>query len=330
MEFLSGISYREEEGNERSSNASCEYSMNILGFKCSCVFLALLAPNVSLADDSYTEPPIAALNQFFRQVYGSARQAEIDNPGPTIIATGDQLTLLVDGSRYVGTSIDPRYHDLKAIAHVPLAIYCIVGASLDQPLADEEINSLKELRTLIEAVEDSVDTTFEEPNMRRRQKRILRRCDEFIAHATSAGRASSADVNALVETLRPDLMKGVAESVRLRLDNYHRQMLAWRQMLSQEQFQQLTVLIPGAPLPRKNNLTVQYFAKLFGQEGEGPHIIYAESRYDEQDVMELLGTHHLDSKIGQVFFDNSTRMNRDLLGPSASTYLDRLDFEAFR
>ena len=47
-------------------------------------------------------------------------------------------------------------------------------------------------------------------------------------------------------------------------------------------------------------------------------------------TLQLLGTFLLDSAIGEAFFDDSSRMKRDLLGPSANTYLDLLDFEQLR
>ena len=41
------------------------------------------------------------------------------------------------------------------------------------------------------------------------------------------------------------------------------------------------MLILGSALPRKNNLATQYFARLLGEPGEGPRIIYTESIFEE-------------------------------------------------
>ena len=83
-------------------------------------------------------------------------------------------------------------------------------------------------------------------------------------------------------------------------------------------------------MPRKNSLAVGYFAKLFEQEGEGKRVVYAESQFEESQALQLLGTHLLDGRIGSVFFDDSSRMKRDLLGPFANVYLDTLDFQNLR
>ena len=81
---------------------------------------------------------------------------------------------------------------------------------------------------------------------------------------------------------------------------------------------------------KTGGLAVRYFAKLFGQAGEGNRIIYAESQFEESEGLRLLATHLLDGRIGEAFFDDSSRMKRDLLGPFANVYLDSLDFEQLR
>ena len=78
-------------------------------------------------------------------------------------------------------------------------------------------------------------------------------------------------------------------------------------------------------MPRQNNLATQYFARLLHEKGEGPRIVYAESMYDEQQALDLLATHLLDTQIGADFFADRWRMHRDLLGPAATRYLDRLE-----
>ncbi len=133
-----------------------------------------------------------------------------------------------------------------------------------------------------------------------------------------------------MDQLRPLILANTAEAARLRIDNYHRQMKQWRRELNDDQWQRIQVIIPGATMPRNNSLAVGYFAKLFAQAGEGNRLIYAESRFDESQALALLGTHLLDRQIGVAFFDDASRMSRDMLGPSADAYLDTLDFEPLR
>jgi hypothetical protein len=80
----------------------------------------------------------------------------------------------------------------------------------------------------------------------------------------------------------------------------------------------------GPQLPRKDNLAVQYFARLLGEPGEGRRIVYAESLFDEPEALDLLATHLVDTQVGLDFFDDPMRMHRDLLGDAAREYLPHL------
>ena len=90
------------------------------------------------------------------------------------------------------------------------------------------------------------------------------------------------------------------------------------------EWKRLTVVVMGRQLPRKDNLAVQYFARLFGEPGEGRRIIYAEALFDEAKALDLLGTHLVDTRIGEAFFADPQRMHRDLLGEAAKVHLDTL------
>ena len=61
-----------------------------------------------------------------------------------------------------------------------------------------------------------------------------------------------------------------------------------------------------------------------GEGGEGRRIIYAEALFDESKALDLLGTHLVDTRIGEAFFADPQRMHRDLLSDAAQSYLDML------
>ena len=73
-----------------------------------------------------------------------------------------------------------------------------------------------------------------------------------------------------------------AESAGLAaLDSLHRQVSLWKARLSSEEWNTLTIVVMGTQLPRKDNMAVQYFARLLGEPGEGRRIVYAELLFDE-------------------------------------------------
>ena len=83
----------------------------------------------------------------------------------------------------------------------------------------------------------------------------------------------------------------------------------------------LNVIVMGTQMPRAENISVQFFAWLLGEKGEGPRIIYSEGIFDEPKALNLLGTHRLDTDIGIAFFAEERRMHRDLLSDAAKEIL---------
>ncbi len=230
----------------------------------------------------------------------------------------------------MGSSVHANYHDLKTISHVPLALFCILSNCLDKPLVATDSAKLQGLRRSLTEAASDLEVSFEDPRQRSRQQKLVQGCVTFIDRILKNGKCSSNELDKLVDGMRPSIVQNAAEAARMRIDNYHAQMKRWRREVSDDEWRSLYVIIPGAAMPRNNNLAVGYFAKLFEQDGEGNRVIYAESQFEESQALTLLATHLLDSRIGTVFFHDSSRMKRDLLGPFGAAYLDALDFRNLR
>ena len=86
-------------------------------------------------------------------------------------------------------------------------------------------------------------------------------------------------------------------------------------------------VVMGSAMPRQGQIVVQYFARLLGEPGEGPRIIYAEGLWAEDRALDLLGKHLLDGPIGRDFFGDDRRMMRDLLADAAKEYLAKKEFK---
>src|SRR4051812_9541864 len=105
-------------------------------------------------------------------------------------------------------------------------------------------------------------------------------------------------------------MANVADATRAHLDSLHRLVSTWRDGMPVAEWERLKVVVMGGQLPRKDNLAVQYFARLLGEPGEGKRIVYAESLFDEPKALDLLATHLVDAQVGLDFFDDPMRMHR--------------------
>lgn len=290
-----------------------------------CIFF-VLSTSAHAQQGNYSNDAIERLNLKFRQLYAEARAERLSAVDPVVVARGDELVLLHQGDRVVGTKIHPNYHDLKTIAHVPLAIFCVLGSKCDQPLATSTISSLTALKGLMQQATTNLEKSFSDADLRKTQKSMLDRCSAFLSATIETESCTETQLSDLIDTVRPLILTNVETATRLRIDNYHHQMQAWKKTLSSEEWNQLYVVIPGASLARKNETAVQYFSKLLGERGEGKRIIYAEAQFEEKQDLQLLGTYILDTEVGIAFFGDPWRMQRDLLASAADSYLDSLDF----
>jgi len=271
--------------------------------------------------------PMQALNIFFRTTYAHARQDVLEHSGPIIVATGNRLILIDQGQRTVGTVVDRAYHDLKTVAHTPIAVYCALARETDGPLEEEVTERLKGFLPLIDGALDVFEGGVYDTEDTPRQQAVLKGCRQFVNEVLRAGRVSRSELIRFIRQNVGHAQENIDRATAYRIDNYHAQATAWRAELGPEKWAALRVVIPGSSMARRHSLTTQYFAKLLGEPGESDRIVYAESLFDEQKALERLGTHLFDMQIGEDFFSDRWRMHRDALGASAAHYLDALSMD---
>jgi hypothetical protein len=268
--------------------------------------------------------PLVALNASVRKAYQRARVESLAKLGPVVLVNGDSL-VLIQGTVRTPSPIDSsRYHSLKTVAHAALGVFLILNGydleRLPQPQQDE----LRQLRSLIPGAKAALAKYEFTDEQRRRQERILSECDAFINDVLFWQRSDPKELTEFCRKMRPLVLANAADAAKDQIDAFHKQMCDWKKQLTADEWRKLRVVIQGSQMPRKGNLAVQYFAKLLAESGEGPRIIYAEGLFETQSALNLLGTHILDSRVAQSFFNDSRRMDRDLLSDAASEYLKKL------
>src|SRR5262249_60151660 len=90
------------------------------------LYVFLTTSGAVRADDPAQEP-LVDLNHTFRAAYARARQETLARTGPVIVVEGDNLVLLRQGKRTEVKFMPERYHTLKTVAHVPLALYALLA-----------------------------------------------------------------------------------------------------------------------------------------------------------------------------------------------------------
>ncbi len=284
------------------------------GILALCVAAAFISRVSAQADD-----PFESLNAAFRQQHAEAREREWARRGPVILVEFDKLTLINGDERKSAEVFPPLYDRLKSIAHAPLAI----SFALDQdgPIGDRQREQLKEIAARLRAVGAVLEKADLGAEALKRQREILDRATAFIADTLAKGSADPKGLREFARGVRPLVMKNVEEAAELQIRAYDDQVALWQKAHPGLDWGKLKVVITGSALPRKENLATQYFARLLGVPGEGPRLVYAESLYEEAKALKLLNASAVDAKSGEVFFEDPTRLYRDLMCDAAAGFL---------
>jgi hypothetical protein len=272
-----------------------------------------------------TADPLLDLNNASRMFYTLAKQQTLVKSGPVMIMVGDDLVLKRGEKRTQVRVVPELFHTLKTFDHIALALDVALSAHAgENPLGQDFLSELRDYRGLFPAAGERIDKVELDAEQRARQKSILAECARFLDSVLDKRQCTPQERIALARRLNPLLMANVSAAARAVLDSLHRQVCDWKRQLTPAEWDALTVIVLGRQLPRKDNMVVQYFARLLGQAGEGTRIIYAEGLGDEPRALDLLATRLVDTQVGVDFFNDSNRMARDLLSDAARDYLPLL------
>jgi hypothetical protein len=293
-----------------------------LGLLSWCAVRGLGTPGQ--ATQAPTPDPLLALNDAFREAYARCRQQFIDRSGPILVLEGDNLVLIRDGKRTEVRVIPELFHTLKAVSHVPLAEYVLLTPIAGMPLDEATIKNLQVYREHVVRAEATLTTRGLPAAILRRQQEIIKSSLAFLDLVLQRKQVTTAEIETFTREQGPRLLANASDAAHAELDALEKQIKAWKPTFSETEWDKLHVIVMGSALPRVGNLAVQYFAHVLHEKGEGKRILYAEALFEEKRAVNLLGTHLVDAEIGTSFFDDATRMHRDLLADVATEYLKKM------
>ena len=93
--------------------------------------------------ESAKDPLLDTLNGEFRAQYRQALATALGQAGPLILEEGDDLILVHHGERTSVLVKPVEYHELKAVAHIPLALFVMLSFPQEASLAAARRESLR-------------------------------------------------------------------------------------------------------------------------------------------------------------------------------------------
>jgi hypothetical protein len=268
---------------------------------------------------------LAEANAASRVEYARARTAALAKVGPIIeVYEGDKVVLVRGAHRTEERFDPPESPNLKAVAHVPLAVWAALDLAGDQPIPEARIVELRTFRERIASARSSLNAAAFGTSPLDRQIQMLDASIAMLDDAMARRSVGRAEIGVFARRMAPLMLANVREAARGEIDLLHSIVSRWRSELTAEEWSSLHVVIMGVHMARDGELSQQYFVRLLGEPGEGRRVVYAEGIFDEARALDMLGTHLIDGRAGAAFFGFDMRMHRDILADAARERLDEL------
>ena len=288
-------------------------------------------------DDKYTylpaTGPLSETNRNFHRAYSDLVAITLGRLGgekdPVIIVAGDNVHLLWNREEESTRIVPDQYHNAKALSHVPFGLYLSLQLNGVGDLQESTRQDLgKAIDDAIKAVDaiaaDRLPLEIETIN-----RSIVDRSRRFVDEILESETVEQIYVQAYARSVGPLLLENAAFAAKLELDNLHRQVMIWKERMSQSVWRLLYVVICAGHQPRYRQTAKQYFQRLLHEKVGSDarfenRVIYAESIRDIPAALDLLARHIIDRQASVAFFDHSTRLQEDLLADAATSYVKEL------
>ncbi|MGK3964239.1 RidA family protein [Sorangium sp. So ce118] len=274
--------------------------------------------------------PLGALNQAFLDAYAARREAVLASIEPIIAQIDDSLILRRGGRRLEGPARTRRYHELKVVAHVPLAVHALLSGQRGA-LDGAARARLDALRRRIVAAAEGLERRGFTPEQLARQRRILDASIALLDEALAAGVVAPEALSAFTRAQTRDVLLNAEDAARDQIETMHATVEAWKQQMTAEERDRLRAVVAVSHMARPGNVAAQYFSITLGETWQGrfdqedlrpgKRVLTAEATFDEAEAFALLATHALDAGVATRFFGEETRLSRDILADAAERIL---------
>jgi hypothetical protein len=270
------------------------------------------------------------LNDAFHHNYSRAVQYSYESLGrkdtPTIVVSGDHVTLFFDGKQETALIIPDLYQQVKSISHVSFGIYVTLANNGFGPLVDDMRSDLTDQLDLIEQGLLLLGKLGIQNELISLQHDTLISAAEIVRDVLVKGIIEEESLLEFGRASAPLYLDNAALAARLELDALHKVISHWKEQLGADSWKKVYVVICAAHQARYRETTKQYFQRLFHEsEGLGANfenrVIYAEHIHDNEAALQLLARHLVDQRTSLALFGDRTRLQEDLMSDGAAEYL---------
>ena len=276
------------------------------------------------------EGALEAVDQAFHELYGDAR-AEIKHETPVLVLLTEELVLYRGGTRSAFPTAPKLFHVLKAVAHIPVAMFTVLCPNDPHVSTATQRSQLERLHALTVSSRAQLEALREPLGLHGAalsDAELSVQTSLELLNDAVRGDVPAARIEGFAQRLGPVLLRLTHVATRMQLETLHASVERALGLLSDAERGALQVVVTGDHQARNLSLGMQYFrARMREPEGTEERLAYAEGVSDEQAALQLVGTRRLDHSIAQAFFGDRKRLQRDVLGDSAAALLRDASFE---
>jgi hypothetical protein len=235
-------------------------------------------------------------------------------------SAGGDFTLYRPGMAPLRAPTVPvAYPVLKSVSHSPMAIFQIVGPSINDR-ADQSWRALMEVdRVQHKAALDTLATVAMDPSWRDNLRTVLANNVAFMDAALAKGVIEYADLHTFAKKQAPYLAKNVAWAAELQVAHWMGVVESWKQMLGRD-WDKTYGVTNSLYVTRQNNILFSVLAQYFGRDAMNSRLLLFETTEftTTPEAMLLLLTRVVaDRSVGAEFFGNYYLMDYELMGGDA-------------
>ena len=267
------------------------------------------------------------LDHRFVEIYEETRAKVVEQQKEAaLIVIDDDVLLLYRRNhpiqRFPGLK-PPIYTKMKTLGHIPLAIFCLFCDHMGGRLTAGLLAKISQYRGALESSAEDLDTSDEvQQGILPKPSPVYAKVIAFLDAVIAKEGASGEEIAAFAQSVGEDIAPLLAAAARAQLDACNALVTHIRkQLLSDEQWHEVRVLVLGPYMARQGQLFLQYFSQLLDTPTQGDRRLVYFDGDDLQSAFDRLGTTMLDAMASDAIFGDRERLHRDVLADETTRYL---------
>ena len=263
------------------------------------------------------------LDSLMQENYAKTQHEVGQMQSPVILAmfngNGGKYILRRDGKQVAVEPVPAIYEQIKSVSHTLVGIFEIVSPYFSYPESGNWRAALTEYNEHMKDALATLSNAGMPSEFESNCREILEGGIAFMDKALKTGHFSAESYSTYAKALLPTVMKNVTLAGKLQVDHFEAVVKQWRKEMGEEEWSRLYCVVNSAWAMRRQNVHFQIMAQMMGQDTVNDRLIMAEAMNDvtEDDMLMLLGRIVNDRVLSILVFDNTYRMDVELMGESA-------------